>query len=84
MRVSGRRNTWQIMPPIRTWSFILQAEENITKINPKRLVLISTIDVFKVPKDVDENSAIDTENLHPYGYNRYQLELWVRENYRML
>jgi hypothetical protein len=30
---------------------------------------------------VDENSVIDTENLHPYGYNRYQLEIWVRENY---
>ncbi len=67
--------------PDKDMELILQAEENITKINPKRLVLISTIDVFKVPKDVDENSAIDTENLHPYGYNRYQLELWVRENY---
>ena len=60
---------------------ILQAEENITKINPKRLVLISTIDVFKVPKDVDETSKIDTKDLHAYGYNRYQLELWVREKY---
>ena len=57
--------------PDKDMELILQAEENITKINPKRLVLISTIDVFKVPKDVDENSAIDTENLHLYGYNRY-------------
>ena len=60
---------------------ILQAEENIKKINPKKLVCISTIDVFKTPRDVDENAVIDTEGLHPYGYNRYQLELWVRENY---
>lgn len=60
---------------------ILQAEENITKISPKRVVLISTIDVFKVPKKVNENSLIETENLHAYGYNRYQLELWVREKY---
>lgn len=60
---------------------ILQAEENIKKIKPKKLVLISTIDVFKEPKNVDENSEIDTENLHAYGYNRYQLELWVREHY---
>lgn len=67
--------------PEKDMELILQAEENITKINPKRLVLISTIDVFKFPKGVDENSVIDTENLHPYGYNRYQLELWVRENY---
>lgn len=67
--------------PEKDMELILQAEDNITKINPKRLVLISTIDVFKVPKDVDENSAVDTEDLHAYGYNRYQLELWVREKY---
>ena len=67
--------------PEKDMELILQAEENITKINPQKLVLISTIDVFKVPKGVDENSVIDTENLHPYGYNRHQLELWVRENY---
>lgn len=60
---------------------ILKAEENIEKINPKKLVLISTIDVFQTPKGVDENSPIETKDLHAYGYNRYQLELWVRERY---
>lgn len=67
--------------PETDMELIYQAEENIEKINPKKLVLISTIDVFKVPKGVDENSVIDTKNLHAYGYNRYQLELWVREKY---
>lgn len=67
--------------PEKDMQLIEQAEENIRKINPRKLVLISTIDVFKVPKNVDENSVIDIENLHAYGYNRYQLELWVRENY---
>ncbi len=60
---------------------ILQAQYNIKKINPKRLILISTIDVFKNPVNVDENTIIDTDNLHPYGYNRYKLECWVKENY---
>lgn len=67
--------------PEKDMALIIQAEENIAKIHPKKLVLISTIDIFKVPKNVDESSIIDTENLHAYGYNRYQLELWVRENY---
>lgn len=67
--------------PEKDMELIVQAEENITKINPKKLVLISTIDVFKFPKGVDENSRLDTENLQAYGYNRYQLELWVREQY---
>ena len=67
--------------PEKDMELIVQAEENIAKINPEKLVLISTIDVFKDPKNVDENSKIDTEGLHAYGYNRYQLELWVREKY---
>lgn len=67
--------------PEKDMELIIQAEENIKKINPRKLVLISTIDVFMMPKDVDENSKIDTENLHAYGYNRYKLELWVRDNY---
>lgn len=60
---------------------IRQAEENIERIAPEELVLISTIDVFKTPKDVDEHSPIHTDGLHAYGYDRYQLELWVRERY---
>ena len=67
--------------PEKDMELIVQAEENISKIDPKKLVLISTIDVFKNPRDVDENSIIDTVDLHPYGYNRYKLELWVRANY---
>lgn len=67
--------------PEKDMELIVQAEKNIAKINPEKLVLISTIDVFKDPKNVDENSKIDTEGLHAYGYNRYQLELWVREKY---
>lgn len=60
---------------------VMQAEENIRKIAPRKLILISTIDVFKKPKDVDENSEIDKEGLHPYGYNRYILEERIREEY---
>lgn len=67
--------------PDKDMALIDQAEENIAKINPKKLVLISTIDVFSVPRGVDERSEIDTRNLQAYGYNRYQLELWVREHY---
>jgi nucleoside-diphosphate-sugar epimerase len=57
---------------------ILEAQHNIEQIQPKRVVLISTVDVFQHPIGVDETSEIDTNQLHPYGYNRYQLERWVR------
>lgn len=67
--------------PEKDMELIYQAEENIKKIVPKKLVLISTIDVFKTPVGVDEKTEIDCENLHAYGLNRYRLECWVRENY---
>ena len=57
------------------------AESNIIKISPKKLVLISTVDVFKSPSGMDENSKIDTEGLNAYGFNRYQLELRIRERF---
>ena len=67
--------------PEKDMELILQAEKNIDRIAPKKIVLISTIDVFKNPVNVDETTLIDTEGLHPYGYNRYQLECWVRKHY---
>lgn len=67
--------------PEKDLELIMQAEENIAKIKPKRLVLISTIDVFRTPNGVNEKSEIVTEGLHAYGLHRYQLELWVRDRY---
>ena len=67
--------------PEQDMETIRQAEENIAKINPKKLVLISTIDVLKKPNLADEQTQVDTENLQAYGYHRYLLECWVREHY---
>lgn len=67
--------------PEKDREIIENAISNIKKINPKKIVLISTIDIYKNPVLVDEDSEIDTEGLQPYGYNRYQLEVWVKENF---
>lgn len=36
---------------------------------------------MKDPLGKDEDCRIDTKDLQAYGYNRYQLEQWTRENY---
>lgn len=59
---------------------IKDAIHNIEMINPKRLVLISTIDVYPEPRNVDEDSFIDPEKVEPYGKHRLYLENWVRSN----
>lgn len=67
--------------PQKDMALIQEAEANIKKIHPKKLVLISTVDVFRTPAGADETSTVDTDGLHAYGYHRHQLELWVRQNY---
>lgn len=58
---------------------IMEAMDQIKKIDPKKLVLISTVDVYKEPVHVDEDTPVDLEGLLPYGANRYRLEQMVRE-----
>ena len=66
--------------PKQDFEKILEAIDNIKKINPKKLVLISTIDVYKKPLGVDEYTVIDTKDMLPYGGNRYYLEQWVSKH----
>lgn len=66
--------------PGKDHALIEEAIDNIQKIRPQTLVLISTIDVYKNPVRVDEDTVIDIENLQPYGMNRYLLEKWVEES----
>ena len=67
--------------PENDFGVINNAIKNIQRINPKKIVLISTIDVYKSPIDVDENTQIIPEDLEAYGRNRYYLENWVKNNY---
>lgn len=68
--------------PEKDLKHIQETFDTITRIAPKRLVLISTIDVYPVPKDVDEDSAIEWGDKKGYGANRFLLEKMVREHYQ--
>lgn len=60
---------------------VRQAFENICQIAPRRVALVSTIDVYPTPAGVDELSRIDDADLAPYGRDRLLLERLVRERY---
>jgi nucleoside-diphosphate-sugar epimerase len=47
----------------------------------KVFVLISTVDVFRHPVAVDENSPVDESGLHAYGLHRRQLERFVERHF---
>ncbi|WP_338637107.1 hypothetical protein [Spirobacillus cienkowskii] len=44
-------------------------------------ILISTVDVFKMPIEVDETTAVEEEGLHAYGLHRRFLEKFVEEHF---
>jgi nucleoside-diphosphate-sugar epimerase len=46
----------------------------LTQVNVRKLVLISTVDVFVTPLAVDEDSPTPMTHLHAYGRNRRRLE----------
>lgn len=61
------------------FAVVRAATENIERIAPKRLVLISTIDVLPIPVGVDESATINMAECDAYGRNRRKLELWARD-----
>lgn len=55
---------------------------NLSTVKCGTFILISTVDVFKDSEGVDESTKVDTVDLHPYGFNRYKLEEFVRKNFK--
>lgn len=61
----------------RLWNALRQAKT-------RKLILISTIDVYPDPVGVDEATAIDPANSQPYGRHRYELEARARDHFDTL
>lgn len=67
--------------PEKDFEEIKRAFSQIKGIDAKKVVLISTVDVYKTLVNVDENTIIDIDGLNAYGFNRFKLEQMVREEY---
>ncbi len=68
--------------------FPVEDLENINKlmnalkdVKTNKFVLISTVDVYQKPVDVDEFTFIDPGLIEPYGKHRFYLEQYIRENF---
>lgn len=55
--------------------------EKLKTVTCRQFILISTVDVFKLPVDVDEATPVDTDGLHAYGLHRYYLEQFVSQHF---
>jgi len=54
---------------------------SLEQVSAQQFVLISTVDVYPSPIDVDETTPIDDSHLHPYGKHRLELENFVRDRF---
>lgn len=48
----------------------------------KHFILISTVDVYPMPIDVNEDTQIDSKKQSPYGKNRYYLEKFIAKHFK--
>lgn len=55
--------------------------EHLRTVKCDTFILISTVDVFKTPVGVDEDSSVDETGLHAYGLHRRLLEKFVEEHF---
>ena len=67
--------------PAADLAIIETAKENLRRLQPEKVILISTVDVYRDPVGLDEESDMQRDSLHPYGADRLLLEDWVRETY---
>ena len=54
----------------------------LERIDVGEFILISTVDVYPVPLEVDEQTAINPDECPPYGKHRYLLEQMISARFR--
>ena len=77
--------------PAQKWLANKDPEDDLQKIERlishlktiqcKTFVLISTVDVFKSPLNIDEETPAQEDGLHPYGLHRHLLEKFVASHF---
>ena len=60
---------------------ILNLIDQLSTIKAQKFILISTVDVFKNPVSVNEETPIDENGLNAYGFNRRLLEKFVENQF---
>ncbi|NNF15498.1 MAG: NAD-dependent epimerase/dehydratase family protein, partial [Gammaproteobacteria bacterium] len=58
--------------------------ENLAQMQARKLILVSTVDVYASPHGVDELTPIETTGLHAYGRHRRMLEEFASANFDAL
>lgn len=69
---------WANLYPKEDWDSIEKLLDVLKQVKTKKLVLISTVDVYDSPNGLDEKSPLEIIHLHAYGRNRLALEMILK------
>ena len=72
---------WANQNPDEDWATIQPLLDVLDQVQTRQFTLISTVDVYKRPLDVDEDTPVEIDGLHPYGAHRWKVENWVRAKF---
>lgn len=76
---AARAEKWRInQDPDTDARHIAQLQALLGTFTTEQLVLVSTVDVYAAPVGVYEDTPVLTDDLHPYGLHRFQLEQFAR------
>jgi nucleoside-diphosphate-sugar epimerase len=67
--------------PESDWSNMANLAQNISSVNAKSAILISTIDVYQPTLNVTEDSPLDLNGKEAYGRNRAWFELFFKATF---
>jgi nucleoside-diphosphate-sugar epimerase len=67
--------------PEDDWARIAALRDVLARVRARRMILISTVDVYPTPFAVDESTPLDANAGHPYGRHRLLFERFVGEHF---
>jgi len=70
---------WANLHPEEDSAGIGRLLEPLAEVKAQRFTLISTIDVYPLPRGVDEDTVINRQGHHAYGLHRLEIEERIRE-----
>jgi len=68
--------------PEEDFNTISSLIENLKQVTCDEFILISTVDVYNSPLNINENTPVDLNTLQAYGKNRLMLEQFVQTNFK--
>jgi nucleoside-diphosphate-sugar epimerase len=73
---------WQAnQQPQEDWANLRRLMTALQQVTAASFALISTVDVYDPPVNVDEDTTIEPSHIHPYGKHRFLLEQFVRQQF---